>query len=123
MGNCFQDGCPSLGVLPYAGERLAVLAFLPSLATGVLIMQPVLFCIYFGSRIMYFHSCESWPQMHVTAVAPSGLLTGCFWTMGFFNAMVATAYLGDTIGYPMTQCGLIISGIWGILYFGEIRGR
>merc|ERR1711957_123732 len=32
--NCFQDGCPALGVEPYTGGRLPVLAFLPSLAFG-----------------------------------------------------------------------------------------
>lgn len=55
-------------------------------------------------------------------MALPGFITGTFWGMGNFNAMFATVYLGQTIGFPLTQCCLLINGLWGILYYGEIAG-
>lgn len=45
---CFQDGCASIGVQAYTGTALAPLAFLPSLALGILLAQPILFVGYFA---------------------------------------------------------------------------
>jgi len=30
--------------------------------------------------------------------------------------------LGLTIGFPLTQCALIVSGLWGIFYYKELNG-
>merc|ERR1712000_123329 len=117
--NCFKDGCPSMGIGGYVGSSLPLLAFLPSLALGVLAAQPLLFVLYWGRSML----AGNWPKFHVESVALPGLLTGCFWGMGNFQAMFATLYLGQTVGFPLTQCCLIVSGCWGILYFKEIQGR
>jgi len=116
--NCFQNGCSAIGIEAYEGSVLAPLAFLPSLAAGIVVMQPVLFLLYWGRSML----AGKMPQFHFSKVAASGLLTGAFWGMGNFNAMFATVYLGQTIGFPLTQCCLILSGIWGILYYKEIQG-
>jgi len=115
---CFQHGCAAIGVEAYKGSVLAPLAFLPSLAAGIMVMQPVLFLLYWGRSIL----AGRMPQFHFSKVAVSGLLTGAFWGMGNFNAMFATVYLGQTIGFPLTQCCLILNGVWGILYYKEIKG-
>eukprot|EP00047_Mylnosiga_fluctuans_P019844 m.86671 g.86671 ORF g.86671 m.86671 type:complete len:60 (-) comp8290_c0_seq4:4017-4196(-) len=28
-----------------------------------------------------------------------------------------------TVGYPVSQCALLIAGTWGVLYYREIRAR
>jgi glucose uptake protein GlcU len=117
--NCFQSGCDVIGVQAYTGDVLAPLAFLPSLAAGILVAQPVLFSLYWGRSI----ANGVMPQFHFSKVALPGLLTGLFWGMGNFNSMYATVYLGQTIGFPLTQCCLMINGLWGILYYKEIVGR
>mmetsp|Transcript_30847 Transcript_30847/g.98375 ORF Transcript_30847/g.98375 Transcript_30847/m.98375 type:complete len:406 (-) Transcript_30847:112-1329(-) len=116
--NCFQSGCPSIGISAYTGDVLAPLAFLPSLAAGVLAVYPVCFALYFWRSL----ASRQFPEFHFAAVSLPGLLTGLFWGMGNFNAMFATVYLGQTIGYPLTQLCLIINGLWGILYFKEVSG-
>merc|ERR1740121_3180672 len=74
--------------------------------------------LYWGRAI-----CEgARPEFHVTKVATPALLTGAFWGMGNFSAMFASVYLGQVVGFPLTQCCLVISGAWGILYFKEIQG-
>jgi len=30
--------------------------------------------------------------------------------------------LGLTVGYPLCQCALLVAGLWGIIYFREIKG-
>eukprot|EP00931_Biecheleriopsis_adriatica_P097899 TRINITY_DN7176_c0_g1_i1.p1 TRINITY_DN7176_c0_g1~~TRINITY_DN7176_c0_g1_i1.p1 ORF type:complete len:401 (-),score=51.85 TRINITY_DN7176_c0_g1_i1:329-1486(-) len=116
---CFQNGCEAIGVQRYEGDVLAPLAFLPSLAAGILVAQPVLFALYWGRSI----AKGVMPQFHFSKVALPGLLTGLFWGMGNFNSMYATIYLGQTIGFPLTQCSLIICGLWGVLYYKEIVGQ
>jgi glucose uptake protein GlcU len=115
---CFGDGCPSIGVEKYTGTSLPSLAFLPSLALGVLVAQPPLFLGYWARSMR----SGRYPEFHVKAVALPGLLTGCYWGLGNFAAMFATVYLGQTIGFPLSQCCLILNGLWGILYYREIRG-
>merc|ERR1712048_30437 len=115
---CFGNGCPSLGVSAYEGDALPSIAFLPSLALGVLVAQPLIFFLYWGRSMMR----GDYPKFHIKAVAVPALLTGCYWSMGNFASMFATIYLGQTIGFPLTQCCLIINGGWGILYYKEISG-
>jgi len=115
---CFGEGCPSIGVSKYTGTSLSSLAFLPSLAIGVLVAQPPLFLLYWGRSMLK----GQYPEFHMKAVAVPGLLTGFYWGMGNFAAMFATVYLGQTIGFPLTQCCLILNGLWGILYYREIQG-
>ncbi len=30
--------------------------------------------------------------------------------------------LGLTVGYPLCQMALLVAGLWGVLYYREIRG-
>eukprot|EP00930_Biecheleria_cincta_P089169 TRINITY_DN78439_c0_g1_i1.p1 TRINITY_DN78439_c0_g1~~TRINITY_DN78439_c0_g1_i1.p1 ORF type:complete len:410 (+),score=59.76 TRINITY_DN78439_c0_g1_i1:46-1275(+) len=115
---CYQNACPAIGIEKYTGTVLAPLAFLPSLAAGLVVVHPILFFLYW-SRSM---AKGVMPQFHFSKVAVPGLLTGAFWAMGNFCAMYATVYLGQTIGFPLTQLCLILNGIWGILYYREIVG-
>lgn len=118
--SCFQKGCfgiEKFNADAYDGE-IAALAFLPSLALGILVVQPIMFALYWGPSI----AKGVRPQFHFKAVALPAFLTGLYWGMGNFNAMFATVYLGQTIGFPLTQCCLVINGMWGILYYKEIQG-
>jgi len=114
----FQRGSPTLGVRAFDGADLAALAFLPSLAVGVLVAQPLLFLVYWGPA-MYR---GVWPRFHFASVALPGFVNGAFWCMGNFCAMFTTIYLGQAVGYSLTQLCLVLSGLWGILYFREIQG-
>lgn len=116
--NCFQHGCPAIGVSAYRGSVLAPLAFLPSLSLGILVAQPVIFLLYWGRSML----AGQMPEFHVKTTAIPGMLTGAFWGMGNFLSMYATVYLGQTIGFPLTQTCLVITGSWGIFYYKEIQG-
>jgi len=118
---CFTDGCPVIAIPSYeqyGGTVLPPLAFLPSLIAGIAIMHPILFLLYWGPSM----KAGVWPQFHVKKVAIPALLTGAFWSMGNFASMFATVYLGQALGFPLTQCCLVVNGSFGILFFKEIRG-
>jgi len=115
---CFSAGCSSISISAYEGTGLAPIAFLPSVVAGILVMQPLLFVLYFARSL----ASHQMPAFHFRVLAVPGILTGAYWGMGNFAAMFAAAYLGQTIGYPLTQTCLILNGLWGILYYKEISG-
>merc|ERR1712054_703734 len=114
MGN----GSELLGISKYTGQGIAPVAFLPSLVIGLLIVQPLFFVLYFWRAVVSWE----WPALHLSVALGPGLLTGVFWGMGNFAAMLGSAYLGQSVGYPLTQCCILVNGLWGILYYKEISG-
>jgi glucose uptake protein GlcU len=64
---------------------------------------------------------------------------GCFWNCGnifrcayvlydylyflFVRSIYATKDLGQAVGFSLTQCALLISGLWAIIYFKELTYR
>jgi glucose uptake protein GlcU len=119
---CFPDKCPAMGVLNQAwgqcdGLSSPPMAFLPSCAVACGVMVPLFFIAFFGMANV------TTLNYRFADVAVPGFLTGCFWAMGNFAAFFSTMHLGMTIGYPLTQTCIIVSGLWGIFYYKEIRGR
>lgn len=114
---CFQQGC--FGSEPFTKDgQIPAMAFLPSLAAGIAIAQPIMFLLYWAPSMVR----GVYPQFHPKAVAGPSFYTGLTWGMGNFNAMFATVYLGQTIGFPLTQCCLVLNGAIGIFYFQELKG-
>lgn len=60
-------------------------------------------------------------------------LAGLMWNIGNWASLYALQYLGYTVGFPLTQCALLLGttrnsllnlsgGFWGIVLFKEITG-
>eukprot|EP00040_Diaphanoeca_grandis_P005688 m.34040 g.34040 ORF g.34040 m.34040 type:complete len:383 (+) comp16922_c0_seq1:469-1617(+) len=65
----------------------------------------------------------STPKMHLSVVGLPCFLQGALWNVGFVGSTIATTSpLGMSVGYPLTQCSILVGGLWGILYYKEIRG-
>ena len=62
------------------------------------------------------------PSMHLRELWWAGCLCGIFWSIGNLGSIVAVDILGEGVGYSSCQAGLLVSGLWGIFWFGEIRG-
>lgn len=62
-------------------------------------------------------------RWHFWVVAPPGLLTGCLWTAGYVASILATEALGMAVAYPAIQAQLVVSSLWGILYYRELTTR
>ena len=51
-----------------------------------------------------------------------GTLSGLLYSIGNFSSIIATHHLGQSVGYSLTQSSMLVSGVWGIFYFGEVQG-
>ena len=53
----------------------------------------------------------------------AGVAAGALWAAGNVLSVHATMRLGQAVGFPLTQVCVVVSALWGILYFGELRER
>jgi glucose uptake protein GlcU len=52
------------------------------------------------------------------------LVSGVLWNGGNICSILAQLPpLGLAVGYPLTQCCILVGGLWGIFYYREIQGR
>lgn len=63
------------------------------------------------------------PAPPFTAAALPGVCCGGLWAAGNVLSVHATMRLGQAVGFPLTQVCVLVSALWGILYFGELRDR
>lgn len=63
------------------------------------------------------------PAWHVKELGFPGFLAGIFYSIGNFCSILAVTYLGQGVGFSFCQGQLLISGLWGVFFFGEIEGR
>lgn len=100
--------------MKYAGDAQGV-AFLPSFGIGVLLVTPVY-------ALIYFVALKKKPEFKIPILALPGLVSGFGWNVGNWASIYATLYLGFTIGFPLSQCALLVGGFWGLFLFKEITG-
>lgn len=62
------------------------------------------------------------PSLQIKVASGPALLTGLLWSAGNFLSIYAVNYLGLSLGWPLVQCQLIVSSLWAILYYREIKG-
>jgi len=64
------------------------------------------------------------PSMRPQLLMLPGALVGITWSIGNFASMFAVLALGEAIGYSACQSAVLVSGLWGLLYFKEApRGQ
>merc|ERR1711998_657674 len=52
------------------------------------------------------------------------LVSGVLWNGGNICSILAQLEpLGLAVGYPLTQCCILVGGLWGIFYCREIQGQ
>ena len=49
-----------------------------------------------------------------------GMVTGILWSAGNWCGIIAISKLGMAIGWPIVQCNLLISVLWGLFYYKEV---
>ena len=51
------------------------------------------------------------------------MTSGFLWNIGNLGATLSELPPLTAVGYTLTQSALLVGCLWGILYFGEIKGR
>lgn len=62
---------------------------------------------------------RNWSKSEITA----GIISGGLFNMGSMSVLIAIAYIGITVAYPISQTATLFAVSWGILYFKEIVNR
>ncbi|KNC52982.1 uncharacterized protein AMSG_09158 [Thecamonas trahens ATCC 50062] len=94
-------------------KRASGINYIISFSIGVVSITPLL-------ALGYMAIMRAPLQLHWRVALGPGLLTGLLWQIGNYCSIYATLYLGLTIGYPLTQLALLVAGLWGWLYYGEL---
>ena len=55
--------------------------------------------------------------------AGAGLCAGAIMSCAMLASFVAVTQLGQGVGNSIIQIKILVSGMWGIAYFGEMKGR
>lgn len=61
------------------------------------------------------------PSMHLQVMLLPGCLAGLIWSIGNVCSMISVNNLGQGVGYSVTQAAMLVSGIWGIFYYHEVK--
>jgi len=94
------------------------LVFVPSFGIGVGICSPVVTVLYF----LIMREPLLSQELHLMQVLPYGILAGSIWNVGNVLSIPAISRIGYSVAYPLMQCALLVSGLWGIFAFKEIKG-
>jgi len=98
-----------------AGRNPHSLDFVFSHFVGIYLFSTIVFLVY---NVAYRP-----PQIFAQSILPS-YISGIMWGVAQCGLMSATQILGYAIGFPIGSTGpLIVSSLWSVLYFREIRGN
>lgn len=101
-------------LIPEEKQRLVL--FLPSFGLGAFFTSPLI--------LLFHYSCEKdKPAFHWKDASLNGLLSGLIYNIGNGMSIIATSSIGYAVAYPILQCAILISGLWGIFLFSEITDR
>lgn len=113
-------------LVPMKFAHLGGPRYVVSFAIGSAAVNILLWVGYVGYLFMQAPHESVWkrlPSMHFGVMAKAGTIAGLLWSVGNYSAMMAIKELGQAIGYSCIQASIFISGLWGILLYGEVRGH
>lgn len=65
---------------------------------------------------------DALPSMYFRELWIQGSIAGFLWSIGNIGQILSVSFLGESIGMSIVQSQMIVSGAWGILWFGEMKG-
>lgn len=104
--------------------------FFPSMACGAMLSNLMLWCLYFvvqatmdittGKTIR--QTLDEMPKLYFRILWLPGLLAGLLLSLAMFTSILAVTYLGQGVGNSLVQTKILVSGLWGIFWYHEIKG-
>ncbi|PFH36069.1 hypothetical protein BESB_057200 [Besnoitia besnoiti] len=105
----------SLGPMSFVPTEDKGVAFLPSFATGIMLAALTAISI----RLICGKQRPVW---HFRAAFRWGVLSGFLYLVATLAVIIAIPRVSFAVAYPSKQSAIIVSGLWGILFFREMRG-
>ncbi|VEU33546.1 unnamed protein product [Pseudo-nitzschia multistriata] len=92
-------------------------------ALGALLANALLWGAWVAAAAIGVPGASPMPRCHAgdagARLACAGVLAGA----GMLGSLVATSSLGQAVGNSLVQAKILVAGLWGICYYGEIHGR
>jgi len=129
LGAVFNGTWGAMNLIPmhYAKAKgFGGASYLISFACGsaiVLVLVWILRYLFHMHRSSWSHrdAYAALPSFHLQEMWLPGLLSGTLYSIGNFSSIIATTHLGQGVGYSVCQSSMLVSGIWGIFWFGEVK--
>lgn len=109
-----------LAPLSFKSNDISGIDYLLSFGIGVGIVTSFMWILYAALHRFYWH--RPLPLFHIQQMLLPGSISGMLWCVGNLFSMLAIINLGQAIGYSSCQASMLISGLWGLLYYKEITG-
>ena len=77
---------------------------------------------YASSQSIWRRAYDSMPLWYFSQLVGPGVAAGVLLSIAMFGSILSVTYLGQGIGNSIVQTKILVSGVWGICWFGEIRG-
>eukprot|EP00551_Chaetoceros_affinis_P010538 CAMPEP_0203668180 /NCGR_PEP_ID=MMETSP0090-20130426/4873_1 /ASSEMBLY_ACC=CAM_ASM_001088 /TAXON_ID=426623 /ORGANISM="Chaetoceros affinis, Strain CCMP159" /LENGTH=332 /DNA_ID=CAMNT_0050532549 /DNA_START=82 /DNA_END=1077 /DNA_ORIENTATION=+ len=103
-----------LAPMHYADDQ--GLMFLPSFGIGAILTAPLVL-------LVHFLCTKEVPAFHWKEALLPGISSGVIYNAGNALSMMAISSIGYYVAYPILQCAILVSGVWGICLFREITNR
>jgi hypothetical protein len=131
MGAMFNGLWGGLNLIPLhfaQREGFGGAAYVVSYACGAMIVNTCIWFIYFlyclhQRRYNFQEAVDSLPDFHFEKLWAPGFLAGTLYSAANFGSILSVTYLGQAVGFSLCQVQILVSGLWGIFYFKEIKGR
>jgi glucose uptake protein GlcU len=127
-------GASAMVPLHYSkNQGFSELSFISSFVSGVLLANMLLWAIFVPFHCFCRSSpfrkeslqkaFDALPQWYVKDLWFKLLIAGLLLTVGMFGSVLAISSLGQAVGNSLIQSKILISGLWGICFFQEIKDR
>jgi len=114
--------------MQFAPSQASGIGYVISFAVGASIITMLLWVIRFVYLLYQFdmnatRTYNSLPSLHLRIMWLPGGIAGTLWSIGNIASMISVENLGEGVGYSLTQSSMLVSGLWGILYFQEVKSK
>lgn len=112
--------------MKWAPPGCSGMGYVISFGIGASIVTLLLWVLRFWSNFSRMRSAvsayQALPSLHIRTMWLAGGTSGLLWSIGNFGSMISVQHLGEGVGYSVVQAAMLVSGLWGIFYFREIKG-
>jgi len=112
----------------FAGSNTKGLGYVISFGIGALLVTIFLWCLRYMYNLYLYETdfdkaYKALPSLHLREMWFTGALCGSLWEIANVGSIISVQFLGEAVGYSVVQSALLVSGLWGIFWFHEIRGQ
>lgn len=107
--------------MEYAAEEYNGIVFLPSMATGAIVIAPIVAALQLYTDPTV--SAWSMSMFQLQKTLPLGAISGGVYGLGTMFTLKAIDVLDYAVAFTIVQCSIIVAAVWGTVLYGEVRGE